>query len=158
MTPIIAIDPGMNGGVAVQQENGQVLVFKLPREADKTAALLFSILVPNPSRWVAALENVPLYTGFNMRGAATGKMVGSYKFSEGFMYGCGVGEVIGLVPLKWQNLIGCRNLTGLDKTRWKGKLANFARVTFPAVKVVLWNSDALCILQAARLLIQQRNG
>jgi hypothetical protein len=157
VTPIIAIDPGMNGGIAYVGSLGLVTTCKLPRESSGLISWYNSVsdYIMCLDEANVFLENPPLYTGTNMRGSHMAKMFGSYKFCEGYFLGRGC-QVHSLVPLKWQNLVGCRNLTGLDKTRWKGKLADHARELFPGVKVTLWNADALLILAAGQKILGER--
>ena len=152
----MAIDPGMAGGIALRDRDGNYFTVKLPREAEDMQEVFSHLWATYPAReWHVFLENPPLFTGANLRSSHIGKMYGSYKFCQGYLIGAGVKKLALLHPIKWQNLVGCRNSRGLARPQWKAHLANHARKLFPDRTVTMWDADALLILAAGLKLVEE---
>lgn len=55
-------------------------------------------------------------------------------------------------PLSWQSRLRLR-IKGEEKTARKRRYAEIAKAMYPAVKVTLWNADALMILTFGRYIL-----
>jgi hypothetical protein len=154
---IIAIDPGKSGGI-VWEHAGEIKARKMPETPQALFALFRELSAENNA--CAFIEQVPLWAGFAawqgkmMSGASTAKMYGSYKLCEGILVGLQI-PTTHLTPIKWQNIVGCRNIERLKGPEWKRKLKAHAESLFSSkIKVTLWNADALLILHAGRQIIK----
>jgi hypothetical protein len=146
---MIAIDPGANGGIAIQNSFKWVSAHRMPA----TDRDLLNIL----ETWKggeAYLEDIVLFTGSPM------------PSSRGIKYGASWGAIKGMLlafryrvvlvrPQKWQAALSLGNSRGMTKTQWKNKLKQRAEELFPSINVTLATADALLILEAAR---QQKLG
>lgn len=151
----MGIDPGMTGGIAIRDAEGNVSTVKLPREAEDMREVFTHLWETYPPQeWDVFLENPPLFTGANLRSSHIGKMYGSYKFCQGYLMGAGVTKLTLLHPVKWQNIVGCRNSGGMARPEWKRHLAGHARELFPEQVVNMWNADALLILGAGTEILK----
>jgi hypothetical protein len=165
MTPIIAIDPGAVGGLAMREEDGRVTACAMP---DTEAGVVDAIRAMLPATGlVAYVEEVGGFAG------GPGQP-GSAMFNFGF--GCGVirGALIAMQirtvmvrPQKWQKALSCGKVdrwpveSGMTaeqrkavelhnrraKQEWKNQLKAQAELLFPGVKVTLSTADALLILE-----------
>lgn len=151
----LAIDPGKHGGVVFTNHKGRVQsLVKMPeKEADMVSlfnqAYIRGVLT-------VFIEKVPVYAGARqdkkgMRSSDAVKLYGNYMLCTGLALGFQF-KVVHLTPIKWQNLVKCRNFTNLDTAQWKNKLKTHAKQLFPDENVTLWNADALLILKAGILL------
>lgn len=148
MALIVAIDPGVNGGIALLDRDGVVQVQKMPGTGIDVVSFL--VEVSNTAKEVDCyLEEPPLYTGRNIPGSAIGKL----QFNTGVLYGAAVclgWKMHRIRPAIWQKAHTCGTKGELSSTAWKNKLKARAAELFPTVDVTLWNADALLILDAAK--------
>ena len=148
MALIVAIDPGVNGGLALLDRDGVVTVQKMPETSVDVVSFL--VEVSNTAKEVDCyLEEPPLYTGRNIPGSAIGKL----QFNTGVLYGAAVclgWKMHRIRPAIWQKAHTCGTKGDLSSTAWKNKLKARAAELFPTVDVTLWNADALLILDAAK--------
>ena len=148
MALIVAIDPGVNGGLALLDRDGVVTVQKMP--GTDIDVVSFLVEVSNTAKEVDCyLEEPPLYTGRNIPGSAIGKL----QFNTGVLYGAAVclgWKMHRVRPAIWQKAHTCGTKGELSSTAWKNKLKARAAELFPTVDVTLWNADALLILDAAK--------
>jgi len=144
---IVAIDPGVNGGV-VWQFQGKVYAVKMP-PTDFDVAEFIAKLAKLTS-WVEFhLEDPPMFTGRLIPGSAIGKL----QRNVGVIYGAAVAHKwkINLVrPPKWLKAHPVGTKGDLSTTAWKNKLKQRAGELYPDVAVTLWSADALLILDAAK--------
>lgn len=148
----IGIDPGVSGGIAVIDENGDVLrVSKMPdTEEDLLEELKHGICITATGRaHFATLEYV--------RSTPQMGVVSAFTFGRG--YGALRMALTSLripyeevTPPKWQKAIGCR--TKGDKNVSKAK----AQELFPNIKITHANADALLIAEYGRRVYLQRYG
>jgi hypothetical protein len=145
---IVAIDPGVNGGLALLDRDGLVTVQKMPGTDFEVVSFL--VEVSNTAKEIDCyLEEPPLFAGKAIPGSAVGKMM----FNVGILYGAAVTlgwKMHRVRPPIWQKAHTCGTKGDLTTTAWKNKLKARAAELFPTVDVTLWNADALLILDAAR--------
>ena len=144
---IVAIDPGVNGGVAWRWE-GKTYAVKMPPTDFDCVALLASLA--ELTTWVELyLEEPPLYAGKNIPGSAIGKLM----FNTGVLYGAAIAlrfKVHRVRPAIWMKSHPVGTKGELTTTEWKNKLKARASELYPdGVPVTLWSADALLILDAA---------
>ena len=144
---IVAIDPGVNGGVAWRWE-GKTYAVKMPPTDFDCVALLASLA--ELTTWVELyLEEPPLYAGKNIPGSAIGKLM----FNTGVLYGAAIAlrfKVHRVRPAIWMKSHPVGTKGELTTTEWKNKLKARASELYPdGVAVTLWSADALLILDAA---------
>ena len=148
MALIVAIDPGVNGGIALLDRDGVVTVQKMP--GTDIDVVSFLVEVSNTAKEVDCyLEEPPLYAGKNIPGSAIGKLM----WNTGVLYGAAVclgWKMHRIRPAIWQKAHTCGTKGELSSTAWKNKLKARAAELFPSVDVTLWNADALLILDAAK--------
>ena len=148
MALIVAIDPGVNGGLALLDRDGVVTVQKMP--GTDVDVVSFLVEVSNTAKEVDCyLEEPPLYAGKNIPGSAIGKLM----WNTGVLYGAAVclgWKMHRIRPAIWQKAHTCGTKGELSSTAWKNKLKARAAELFPTVDVTLWNADALLILDAAK--------
>ena len=157
MKTIIAIDPGMNGGIALldiarallpsrdkyYDVDGDVIVMKMP---DTITDLhnFFSGIVGNK---IVYLEDVHTMPGQGI--ASSGKFmrgVGNLE-STAVCHNC---KLIYVRPQVWQKALGLLTKKGDSKTQHKNKIKAFAQQRYPNIKVTLATADALAILEYAK--------
>lgn len=154
----IGIDPGKSGGIAMIMGHDplSVSLFKMPEEKDLRDLLVEETADVNPSEVRVIVENIPKWCGgaqFARRtiyGASIASLYGSFKFAEGMCRGLGFNVQL-MAPVKWQNLVQCRNVRKLDKGPWKNLLKARAQKLYPHSKVTLSTADALLIMHAGFL-------
>jgi hypothetical protein len=148
---LLGIDPGKSGGLVVWREDGELSTFNMPDGDEETHELFRSIGVNHDCKLF--IENPPTWAGKRrfakqtVFGHSTATLQGNYKLCVGLALGMGA-SVRKFVPVKWQNLVECRNVDKLEKGDWKRKLKAHAEHLWPGVKVTLAIADALCILYA----------
>lgn len=145
---IIAVDPGVNGGIATINKFDEVEVYKMP-QTDWDVTRLLADLANNTKDAILYLEEPPLFAGKGIPGSAIGKLM----WNTGVLYGAAVTlgfEVHRVKPAIWMRTHPVGTKGELTTTVWKNKLKARAAELFPTVDVTLWNADALLILDSAR--------
>jgi hypothetical protein len=152
---IIAIDPGANGGMAVQWRDGKVTAFTFKSQSD----------------WCEEIDGILDHGGIIHRTLVCYiEKVGGYVGGKGapgssmFNFGHGVGFMEGYIhalevpttlirPQEWQKRLSLgTSKSHASKTKWKNHLKDAASRLFPEIKVTLKTADALLILRAAQLI------
>ena len=148
MALIVAIDPGVNGGLALLDQEGLVTVQKMPGTDFEVVSFLVD--VSNTAKEIDCyLEEPPLFAGKNIPGSAIGKLM----WNTGVLYGAAVTlgwKMHRVRPAIWQKAHTVGTKGDLTTTQWKNKLKARAAELFPNVDVTLWNADALLIFDSAR--------
>lgn len=149
---IIAVDPGMSGGIAIHDTISQTCspMPSTDTAIDQELFLCIGGLSPKEgATWPVRLviEKPPTFMPGQFGGSIV-KLYGNYRFIVGLAtaYGIRVEEV---TPQKWQKALGLhrpRNMTGPE---WKRRLRDKATKLFPAQKPTLQTCDALLILEYA---------
>ena len=158
MNCVLAIDPGVSGGVAMAAF-GTVASHGMPdTEGDrlelirdfKTAADI------EGATCMCVLEEVNGFVGKAQPGSAMFKFGESYGFIKGVVQALGIKLVL-VRPQVWQKVFGLGTAASCaSKSEWKNKLKAEAQRRFPELKVTLKTADALLILEWARGLEPQR--
>lgn len=141
---IIAIDPGVNGAIAIyHQRVNHTDVFNMP----ETPTDVYDLLATYSNNAVCFLEKVQGLPG----------MGGSPMFNFGKGYGHLEMALIALsiptetiLPQKWTKTMSLGTKSSCSSsTEWKNKLKAKAQQLYPNIKVTLHNADALLILHYA---------
>lgn len=147
MKLIVAVDPGVNGGIV--WHNGESIEgVKMP-STDFAVVELLAELSCKAKEVELYLEEPPLFAGKNIPGSAIGKLM----WNTGILYGAAVAmgwKIHRIRPAVWQKAHTCGTKSDLTTTQWKNKLKARACELFPDFDVTLWNADALLILDAAK--------
>lgn len=159
---IIGIDPGVGGGIAVLDQD-RVMTYNMPKTDEEIFRLLWTLAHELPSGRGIFIEQIPKFCGTarfaerSIMGSSLAVLYGNYRFCCGVLHGMGSPATL-LAPLKWQNVVECRNRERLDQPSWKRKLKARAQELFPDTKVTLSTADALLIAYAGRQLFMTRPG
>jgi hypothetical protein len=146
---IVAVDPGVNGGIAVfTPSEGTTEVHKMPGTDWDVVNLIKDIHLAK-GRVVLYLEEPPLFAGKAVPGSSIGKLM----WNTGILYGAAIGmgwEVHRVKPAIWMKAHPVGTKGDRTGTQWKNVLKARAAELFPDEDVTLWNADALLILDAAK--------
>lgn len=137
MNTILAIDPGLGGGLAW---DGHAI--KMPAtEMD----IVQAIKLVNPD--VVWIEKLPL-GGFKTNPSAMAKLHGNAGVIRGAVLAMGI-RLVEVPPKDWQSWF---HLSKGDKTptQWKNQLKGEAQKRFPKLDVTLATADALLIYEYGR--------
>jgi hypothetical protein len=148
---LVAIDPGVNGGIAWTLPNGAITTAKMPDTEYGVVMLLVEISKAANGRCKLYLEEPPLFAGQNIPGSAIGKLM----WNAGICYGAAVAlgwTIHRIRPAIWMkaHAVGTKKSTGLSGSAWKNRLKAKAAELHADLKITLWNADAVLILDAAR--------
>lgn len=152
----IAIDPGRSAGGIVLERNGHLTVFKMPVNLEQFDQFLKENIV-EPSETMCFIEKLNLWhsdsdqAGMQFR---IQKMLAHFEQLKTCLTLNKI-EFIQITSQSWQkglNLVtkGMKEEKEARKRRYK----EAAQTWYPAVKVSLWNADALLIHRFYRLKMQ----
>lgn len=144
---IIAIDPGKNGGIAIDYSDG-AQVYNMPPTVGDLKYFLVGDLTPNEFKVV--IEEVGAYHGGNM-GHSLAKLNRHMGQLEGVFQTLGF-RVELVRPMKWQKALGLKKEKNMSNTNWKNKLKAMAQRLYPNLNITLRTADAVLILEYARRL------
>jgi crossover junction endodeoxyribonuclease RuvC len=151
MKTLIAIDPGLSGGVAVSRF-GKVECFAMPEtEGDVLEALkdIKAAAVVEGDEVVCVLEEVSGFAGRAQPGSAMFRFGENFGFIKGVVQALEIRLVL-VRPQVWQRGFGLGTASACaSRTTWKNKLKAEAQRRFPHLKVTLKTADALLILERA---------
>jgi hypothetical protein len=145
---LIAIDPGLNGGVALQRDGQPAESAPMPATEGDLVNLLRQ-LAADPANTVAVVEQVGGYIGQAQPASS------AFKFGRGFGYVLGVFQTLGVRlelvrPQKWQKSLSLGKASDcVSKAEWKNKLKACAQRLYPHLRPTLATADALLILEYA---------
>jgi len=152
MTCLLAIDPGVSGGVAVASF-GKVATHAMPdTEGDRLELIrdFKSMANIEGGSCVCVLEEVNGFVGKAQPGSAMFKFGEGYGFLKGVVQALGIRLVL-VRPQVWQKTFCLGTASGCaSKTEWKNRLKAEAQRRFPDLAVTLKTADALLILEWAR--------
>jgi len=144
-TPVIGIDPGVNGGIALIPREGPSTAWRMPGEEEDICDLIVSLGDENPGV-VAFIEKVNAFKNASRSS--------SFKFGQGygFLRGCLVGRVPfeQTYPRAWMQAARC--LSGGDKRLTR----LLAQNRHPHIKVTNCTSEALLIAEAGVIILRKR--
>lgn len=173
MSPtLIAIDPGVSGGIAVSIGT-QTRCHKMPgTQADILTALksYISGMPELASNCVCYIEQLPKYVGDNVPSSTIFVMAENYGFILGVLQTLGV-RTITVTPQAWQKALGLGTKglkkvapgAGIEersavkrhnqeaKAEWKRKLREHAQRRYPHLAATLATADALLILDYGKM-------
>ncbi len=148
--PIIAIDPGKSGGIAIRHSDGSILLQAMPpTEGDIVEA------IGNCEAGSACyLEKVGGFMRQD-KGKNVASGHGMFKFGANFGFVQGVLmalriPIILVTPGKWQKRLGVGTKSDRTTTQWKNVLKAEAQRRYPQLKITLKTCDALLILDYAK--------
>lgn len=133
---MIAVDPGANGGIAYDTENG-VQCVKMP---GTIRDLLIAIEELREAHSVAVVERVGQHRAGNSASASVtfarhcGHLDMAFE-AAGF-------DVVTVTPQQWQKVF---HPLSKDKRTRKNQIKEKVASLFPHIKVTLWNADALAL-------------
>ncbi len=149
---IIAIDPGKNGGIAVfdVQRRKVVSLVKMP----ETPTDILNFLTSYTENSVCYLEKVGGLPG--MGGSAMFNFGKGYGHIEMALLANRI-KTITVTPQQWQKILQLGTKGNKSTTEWKNKLRAKAQQLYPQIdKITLATSDALLILEYARIVERQK--
>jgi hypothetical protein len=172
----VCIDPGAAGGIAIENEAGEVKAYSMPKTDTGITELFQTInqMKPEGSIVSVMMEQVSGFIGTHPVEMATicpncGATVpyveqqgqpGSFMFNfgngYGFLRGCCLMAGFRfeqVTPRTWQKALGLSKDKGMGKTEWKNILKDRAQKLFPQIKVTLSTADALLILEFSRRVV-----
>lgn len=153
MNVIIAIDPGISGGIAVSVF-GKSLAYAMPETEGDRLDLLREIKASadiEGADCLCVLEEVNGFVGKAQPGSAMFKFGAHYGFLKGVTQALGIRLRL-VRPQGWQKVFGLGTAASCANSReWKNKLKAEAQRRFPQLTVTLKTADALLILEWARM-------
>lgn len=142
---VLGIDPGINGGWALLDENGTLETYSFSNKSEKEISNSLSLVRPD----YAFIEQVH---------AAPGQGVSS-MFTFGRAYGFVRGVLASrcidfdsITPQAWQKLLRIPNRNGKTYSEHKRLLKDLASKLYPTHKITLANADAILIAHAGMTL------
>lgn len=146
MKRILAIDPGMSGGIAYHGHGGIILDSMPTTDQDISTLILDRLGITD----VVYIEKVGGYVGGK---GAPGSAMFNFGRNVGFLHGLIAStktRVIEVPPQTWQKTIqaGTKATHG---DRWKAHLKQIAQQRQPRLTITLKTADAVLILEHAML-------
>lgn len=143
-----AIDPGVNGGLAVLNDDGSVEVTNLPRQPHAIVDLLRNVRFAGIKK--LAIEDLVLFNGIKRPGSTMAVYAASFGFLEGAALA--LDFTISLIsPPRWMSTLSISN-PGIPREKWKAYLVGVAEEKFPGVKLTQKTADAALLALAAKNL------
>lgn len=168
ISAVIGIDPGANGGIAVDLHGQNPKVVKMPKDITELRDF-FEYYKENykPIVFLEKLSVRPDDVSADGSRANMGKlyriqkMMANYEHLKALLEVCGIPYVM-VHPGKWTSYLELRtsNRSGVKETKQerKNRYKEFAQKNYPSVKVTLWNADALNIMHFGRkVLVNEPN-
>ena len=146
MKTIIAVDPGVSGGLAIKQDD-LIELHSMP----ETLSEMHRILADNRTKDSEIyIEDIPKFTGKNIPSSTTAVLFQSMGRLEGIAIALGY-SLHRIPPKMWQEPLGLGKAKDCaNSSEWKRKLKNKAQELYPHLDVTLKTSDALLILDHAK--------
>jgi len=157
MKTIVAIDPGVSGGIAVWGY-GKTECFPMPETEGDLVDCIKSLKAAasmEGGEVVCVLEQVGGFAGKAQPGSAM------FRFGEHFGFLKGVIQTLEIRlelvrPQVWQKGLGLGTASGCaSKTEWKNKLKAEAQRRFPHLAVTLKTADAVLLLDYAMRVVER---
>jgi len=144
---ILAIDPGLSGGLAYYGPAGIILDSMPATDLDVSILVTDRLAISD----VCYIEKVGGYVGGK---GAPGSSMFNFGRNVGFLHGLIAAlktRVIEVPPQRWQKTIGAGN-KATHGTRWKAHLRGIAQQRQPRLVITLKTADAVLLLEHAMLL------
>lgn len=143
---IVAIDPGVSGGIAIEFEE-HIELHAMPDTLTELLELLKTNCVKDAELWI---EEVPKFTGKNIPSSTTAVLFRNVGRVEGIAVTLGY-ALHRVSPVEWQKNLGLGGRKSCaSQGEWKRKLKNKAQELHPLLDVTLKTADALLILTHAK--------
>src|SRR6185369_4339855 len=126
---IIAVDPGLSGGIASWKEGQPVSAFAMPPTEGDLLELVRTLIAPGKT--VAVVEKVGGFVGKQQPGSAM------FSFGRNFGFILGIFQTLNVrvelvPPQKWQKPFSLGTASGCaTRTEWKNKLKSCAQRRHP---------------------------
>jgi hypothetical protein len=147
MRTIVAIDPGVSGGIAIRDAGGLIQLFPMPQKLTEIAGLLRFNKVADADLWI---EEVPKFTGRNIPSSSAAVLFQNFGRIEGLAVALGY-SLHRVAPVTWQNPLGLGGKKSCaSPAEWKRKLKAKAEELYPTLEPTLKTADALLILHYAQ--------
>jgi len=140
---LIAIDPGVSGGIAWKMAYGARAIPMPATEPDiaqKLKEIYYHLDKPT-----VLIEEVGGFVGRPQPGSRMFTFGRNFGFLLGVLT-CLSARVVLVRPQKWQSYLGLGTSCG-NRTKWKNKLKQKAQNLYPNLAITLAISDALLILE-----------
>lgn len=172
MQAIIAIDPGVSGGIAVRDNEGKAKCWKMPKSTGDLCNFLRerASALTEPEVFMEQISGYTQYYGMQV-------LQRNFGFIQGVVMCCDMPLNL-LAPQYWQSLLGLGKKDHPPKSKvklseseekalkarkakadkdWKNKLKERAQQLYPGIQGITLNTcDALLILRAAELELGAR--
>lgn len=151
---IIAIDPGLSGGIVSGDLSSPAVVKNMP-DTEADVVHLLRACTEHHQENVLVIEKLPHFVavpGGRVSGASMAKLHRNAGLITGAAIAMGL-RVVEIDPHSWQKhfRLGTKKSAG-GYTAWKNVLKGEAQKRFPGFKVTHANADALLIWEYARNL------
>lgn len=153
---VIGIDPGIEGGIAVVDLEGNVIdIRKMPGTPRDLLDHLQGIVSKSAVKGGMFSDNCVCYlekVGTGRPGQST-KATATFARHNGHLemalLACGI-KTNEVTPQKWMKSYQLGKYGEMDKNKWKNKLKAMAQQVFPKEKVTLAVADAMLIAEYGR--------
>jgi hypothetical protein len=142
LLPVVAVDPGVNGGIAWWDVDQGAQAIRMPETDGDILATFRGLRRAGAQRIAMELPAKCIF------GAGHSSLATLHR-NVGFLQGVAMAEGFSLLlftPQKWQAKLSLKKRTGEEQRHWKNRLKEEAQRRFPTIKVTLANADALLIL------------
>jgi len=148
---LIAIDPGVSGGIAYCGPDGEAACINMPdTEAKIVDAIRMIVAARGNGR--SYIEDVPKFTGRNIPSSTTAVMFQNVGVIRGALIAMGI-PMVSVPPKQWQKHFPVGSKSSCSgSAEWKRKLRAQAENRFPHLNVTLKTADALLILEYAMFM------
>lgn len=158
MKTIIAVDPGLSGGIVAGDvtKDNPVLIVPMPDTEADVVGLLKEVTLGSVSGTpMLVIEKLPLFVavpGGRVSGASMAKLHRNAGILTGAALALGM-RIVEVDPHSWQKhfRLGTKATAG-GYTAWKNVLKGEAQKRFPSVKVTHAIADSLLIWEFAKTL------
>jgi len=144
---ILAIDPGLSGGLAYYGAAGIILDSMPATDLDVSILVTDRLAISD----VCYIEKVGGYVGGK---GAPGSSMFNFGRNVGFLHGliaASKTRVIEVPPQRWQKTIGA-GVKASYGPKWKAHLKQLAQQRQPGILITLKTADAVLLLEHAMLL------
>lgn len=148
---IIGIDPGANGGIAIDAD-GRITVQRMPGNTALLGEFLHHYM--QNFKTVVFIEKLQIRQD-DLQGGKVfriRKMMANYEQLKAVVSLCGA-DLAEVHPLTWQSRLGTRK-TGEPKPERKRRYKDIASGLYPQLKVTMANCDALLIMRYGRTVLE----
>lgn len=154
---IVSIDCGGNGGIAIYKKDWITNLIPMPKNLSDLKVYL-QYIKDNNENVMVFIEKVQMFMsdsdeenkGKQFRIA---NLLSNYNQIKALITFYGF-QYVQVYPQTWQSALGFKS-RGLESTVRKNLYKRFAENSFPAAKVTLATSDALCILKFALMKYEE---